>query len=294
MSEREILVESIITGVRRRTDLGDIEALAKSIADIGLLHPITIMPNAELVLGLRRLAAVKLLGWPTVPVEVIETLEEAFERTAIDSQDDIECRVMTPGDKVWLGMTLERVDEPAARKRRLENAQRNAKIRTGALSKPAVQSGNWSTNRAGPKIATALGWGVSTYNRAKHVVTTMESHPKPWLREEAERLFMRMEETGRVSVAYDNLRPLTRREDWQHTQGRPEPIVGANAQIRVINAALLTIGGATDGLARIIEIDDGVSPDQASRLAKDLADHRRKLETLINKLRRHATKGNAT
>ena len=53
---------------RHRRDLGDIAALADSIRDIGLLHPITLTRTNRLVAGQRRLQAIRLIGMDTVPV----------------------------------------------------------------------------------------------------------------------------------------------------------------------------------------------------------------------------------
>lgn len=44
-------IAEIMVGERHRRDLGDIEALAQSIAAIGLLHPITIDANGNLLAG---------------------------------------------------------------------------------------------------------------------------------------------------------------------------------------------------------------------------------------------------
>ncbi|HWB38320.1 MAG TPA: ParB N-terminal domain-containing protein, partial [Rugosimonospora sp.] len=64
-------VDAIKVGRRVRVDLGDIDELAASIrATGGLLQPITITPDGWLVCGLRRLEAVKRLGWTTVNVWV--------------------------------------------------------------------------------------------------------------------------------------------------------------------------------------------------------------------------------
>ena len=38
-------VNSIVIGERHRKDLGDIDGLAVSIAELGLLHPIVITPK---------------------------------------------------------------------------------------------------------------------------------------------------------------------------------------------------------------------------------------------------------
>jgi ParB-like chromosome segregation protein Spo0J len=50
--------------------VGDISALAASIGRVGLINPITIASDGLLLAGARRLAAVKQLGWRTVPVIV--------------------------------------------------------------------------------------------------------------------------------------------------------------------------------------------------------------------------------
>jgi ParB family chromosome partitioning protein len=60
--ELERSIGSIRIGSRHRTDLGDIEALAASIEQQGLLQPITVTPDGTLVCGVRRLAALRQLG----------------------------------------------------------------------------------------------------------------------------------------------------------------------------------------------------------------------------------------
>ncbi len=57
---------------RIRQDLGDIKSLAKSIDELGLMYPIMVTSEYVLVDGGRRLAAIKLLGWPEIPVMVVE------------------------------------------------------------------------------------------------------------------------------------------------------------------------------------------------------------------------------
>jgi ParB family chromosome partitioning protein len=62
---------NIRVGKRHRRDLGDIEGLAASISDIGLLNPITVDEDGRLLAGARRLAACKQLGWKEIPVNVV-------------------------------------------------------------------------------------------------------------------------------------------------------------------------------------------------------------------------------
>lgn len=72
-----IPVASINVGDRRREDYGDIEALAASIKDIGLLHPIVVDIERNLVAGGRRLAAIKMLNLQMVAVRMIEVATPA-------------------------------------------------------------------------------------------------------------------------------------------------------------------------------------------------------------------------
>ncbi|BDZ37618.1 ParB/RepB/Spo0J family partition protein [Microbacterium suwonense] len=68
--ELERAVDSIHVGHRHRRDLGELDLLAASIERDGLLQPITVTPEGNLVCGARRLAAIKRLGWMHVKVWV--------------------------------------------------------------------------------------------------------------------------------------------------------------------------------------------------------------------------------
>jgi ParB family chromosome partitioning protein len=62
----------VMMGERTRADLGDIDSLAASMRDVGLLHPITITDTGKLLAGQRRLEAARRLGWTTIPVRIVE------------------------------------------------------------------------------------------------------------------------------------------------------------------------------------------------------------------------------
>lgn len=71
MTRARLPIAEIRIGKRHRRDLGDVEGLAASIADLGLLHPITVSEDGLLLAGRRRLAACKQLGWTAIPVNII-------------------------------------------------------------------------------------------------------------------------------------------------------------------------------------------------------------------------------
>ncbi len=69
----KIPVSEIIVRDRHRRDFGDLDALARNIADLGaLLQPIVITPSKVLVAGERRLRAVRdILGWKEIDAKVV-------------------------------------------------------------------------------------------------------------------------------------------------------------------------------------------------------------------------------
>jgi len=66
-------ISSITVGERIRKEFGDIDALAASIDELGLLHPIVIDKHHKLLAGERRLRAAQRLGWTTIPATIAGT-----------------------------------------------------------------------------------------------------------------------------------------------------------------------------------------------------------------------------
>lgn len=62
----------------------DVSTLMKSIESVGLIHPVTINQDNELLAGARRFQAVKELGWKEIPVQVVERDELVQELISID------------------------------------------------------------------------------------------------------------------------------------------------------------------------------------------------------------------
>ncbi len=71
------LSEVRLTNQYLRTDT-DVGALKKSLESVGLIHPVTINGDGELLAGARRFQAARELGWDEIPVQVVErgTLEQ--------------------------------------------------------------------------------------------------------------------------------------------------------------------------------------------------------------------------
>jgi len=66
-------IADVQIGDRYRTNLGDLEALAESIKDKGILQPITVDTNYNLLAGGRRITAASMAGLTKIPALVRET-----------------------------------------------------------------------------------------------------------------------------------------------------------------------------------------------------------------------------
>ena len=88
-----ILLNEIHPGNRVRHDIGDIKELAASIATVGMLNPITVMQTQEgynLIAGYRRLCAAQMLGWESIPANIMTPADEEEHLRMLIAEN--ECR----------------------------------------------------------------------------------------------------------------------------------------------------------------------------------------------------------
>src|SRR5262249_47195850 len=116
-SATRLPIAAIKIGSRHRKDLGDLEALAASLAALGQLQPIAVRPDGRLVAGQRRLVAAQQLGWETIAVHIVEGLDDAISLLRAE-RDENTCRKdFVVSEKVALGQRLEELERKAARQR---------------------------------------------------------------------------------------------------------------------------------------------------------------------------------
>lgn len=102
--------------VGRTRQIGDVSGLARSIDDLGLLHPIILTPNLRLVSGERRLAAYKLLGKTEIKARIIPF--NTLEATLAEIDENFECKPLT---------FLEKAEQFSFRKKIYETLNPSAK-----------------------------------------------------------------------------------------------------------------------------------------------------------------------
>ncbi|MCD6395980.1 MAG: ParB N-terminal domain-containing protein, partial [Spirochaetaceae bacterium] len=72
----QIRINDIQIKKRIRKDIGNINELAESMKLHGLMNPIVINKENELIAGYRRLASAKKLGWNKIEVTVVDAPEK--------------------------------------------------------------------------------------------------------------------------------------------------------------------------------------------------------------------------
>jgi N6-adenosine-specific RNA methylase IME4 len=197
MASSTRLISTIVIGDRHRRDLGDIEQLAANIAAIGLLHPIVVTPNGELIAGARRLAAAMRLGWASVPVHVVD-----IDSIARGELGENACRKdFTPSELVAIAATVERRERELAQQR-----MTLGKVSTG------------STGKTRDKVAAPLGVSGRTLEKAKIIIDAAKAEPEKYgkFRE-------KMDRTGRVNGVYRQLRVAKQAEA---IRAEPPPLPG--------------------------------------------------------------------
>jgi len=80
---QKVEIDKIIVKERKRSS-GDIKGIAESIKKIGLINPITLNKNFELIAGFNRLQACKELGFKEIPAIIINTDNLTAELVEID------------------------------------------------------------------------------------------------------------------------------------------------------------------------------------------------------------------
>lgn len=100
----ELPCELIFHGDRHRKDLGDLQALAESIEKEGLLQPIGVTPEYELVFGERRLAAVR----DVLKREMIEVRIVDLPNIVVgEFVENVIRKDFTPSERVEIGRVVE-------------------------------------------------------------------------------------------------------------------------------------------------------------------------------------------
>lgn len=160
---KSIPIDAIVIGERRRQDNGDVQGLADSIAQYGLLHPPVVDAENRLVAGGRRLAACKSLGWQFIEVRSLGSLTDA-ELREIELEENLRRKDLTPTER---SRTIVQLAETAAEIDRQEFRPDSGRNSGGRPAEPG-------SLRA---VSERTGIPRSTIQEAKAHVETADAFP---------------------------------------------------------------------------------------------------------------------
>lgn len=103
-----VLITNIKIGERFRKEYGGITELAESIKNVGLLHPIVLDSDNNLMAGGRRLVAMNELGWVEVPVTRLADCDE-LTRREIELEENVQREDLTWQEKAKLTEEIDRL-----------------------------------------------------------------------------------------------------------------------------------------------------------------------------------------
>ena len=172
-------IENVQIGERHRKDIGNVDSLAASIREIGLLHPIVVNEHGVLIAGLRRLEAYKLLGLAEIPATVVR-LDDIVRG---EHDENVYRKDFTVTEKVAIGTVIEERERQAAKERQLAGVRPPENFTEGG---EALQ-----------RVASVVGMSRPTYVKAKAVVEAAEREPELFAP-----ILEHMDESGRVDWAY--------------------------------------------------------------------------------------------
>ncbi len=192
-------IEEIQVGFRYRRDLGDLRALANSIEEVGLLHPVVVTPNGRLIAGQRRLEACRLLEWVDIPVTVVDLIQAARG----EAHENFLRKDLLPSEIVALKRAIEPLERREARHCQGSRVDLGPTATRGEFAEP-------DQGDARDKIPRYLGVGRTTIERAEAVVDAAEEEP-----EEYGHLVEQMDRSGKVAGAFRRLSVLKQAKELE-------------------------------------------------------------------------------
>lgn len=107
----QIRIEDIIVKKRVRRDLGDLRPLMKSLQSYGLLNPIILNRQNELIAGHRRLESAKMLGWRTIQAVILDK-ESELEKLELELEENLHRRNLSADELSDGYARLEQLSNP--------------------------------------------------------------------------------------------------------------------------------------------------------------------------------------
>lgn len=107
-----VKIEDIKVKKRVRRDLGDLTTLKDSMHRYGLMNPITLNSNYELVAGERRLEAAKSLGWERINANILDSNVDNIRQLEMELEENNQRKEFTDEELLEGYKRLEKLKNP--------------------------------------------------------------------------------------------------------------------------------------------------------------------------------------
>lgn len=157
-------ISEVHIGQRVRDDYGDMESLAISIKEHGLLHPIVVDSDHNLIAGCRRLLACERIGMKEIEVKVLEDVSQK-ELRVLELEENIRRKDLTEMEKSKNLVELAEIKEKELKKQvNIKNCAESAHLN--------------NPSRIGVRtVAKEIGIPPKTLHDAKQHVAAVEEFP---------------------------------------------------------------------------------------------------------------------
>jgi ParB-like chromosome segregation protein Spo0J len=203
-------LSKITVNGRHRKDQGDLSALAASIEQVGLLHPLVVTPDYLLVAGGRRLEALRLLGRKSAPVRIVTGLDDTLQQLKAE-RDENTCRKdFTLSEAVAVKKALYAMERKSTAEKHAEARRRGGKKAGNGRPQesrsrktfPRPTQKQDESARTDSRIGETVGFSRITLNRAEAVVDAAKEDPslQPMVDE--------MDRRGKVNGVYERVKQI--------------------------------------------------------------------------------------
>lgn len=108
----EVELDKIIIKRRVRKNLGDLASLMDSLRRHGLMNPVVVTEDLELIAGHRRVEAAKRLGWTVLEVRVVDGREKA-DLVEMEIEENTQRKNLTTDELADAYLRLDRLRHPS-------------------------------------------------------------------------------------------------------------------------------------------------------------------------------------
>jgi len=218
MAEGHLDPEYPITRINQkgvyRTDLGDLQPLCDSLTTLGLLTPVVVTTEGDLICGKRRLAAATRLGWATVPVWIPDKVSRNLRLIALYDDETLR-KTLTPIEQAGLFAEYEQLYAEQARLR-----QESTRFTPGNAA--AKKKGNGSAESAEPfaggliaaprprELAARAVTGTTSHSRLSQIRELQQiaasDTEDPWVRQAAVESLVELNQDGKVNPRWQHVK----------------------------------------------------------------------------------------